>query len=82
MQADRSARHGHGFAHGGCTAVRSSFEMEMQAHMSAGSLCGGSWSWSFMRRAVGTQGALSATNILQYISVILERCANAGTGLF
>ena len=46
--------------------------MEMQAHMSAGLSCGGSWSWPFMRRAVGMQGALSAATILQYISVVLE----------
>ena len=55
--------------------------MEMQTHMSAGLSCGGSWSWHFVCRAVGMQGALSAATILQYISVVLERCTNAGIGL-
>ena len=65
----------------GAPWCRSYFEMEMQAHMSAGLSCSGSWSWPFMRRAVGMRGALSAAAILQYISVVLERCTNAGIGL-
>ncbi|CAJ1428912.1 unnamed protein product [Effrenium voratum] len=46
VQADRSERYGHGFAlifRAGAPWCRSYFEMEMQAHMSAGSSCGCSW---------------------------------------